>query len=125
MLLKGEQRHTYALGKHILEASEHAEKVIDLVLSGLARIPKGERNPALLGGMIASAEKRDPSLIDRKLDAVDSAPTLIQLLPRLTAQTMIEMRDLERIATSVRAGRILPREVGVLAMGSVLSHLAP
>ena len=74
--------------------------------------------------MIASAEKRDPSMIDRKLDFVALDPELIQLLPWLTGQTTIEMCDLERIATGLRAGRILPQEVRVLARGGVLSHLA-
>ena len=49
MLLRGEQRHSLALGRHIMEGVDDAERVIDLVLSGLQTIPKDERNPALLG----------------------------------------------------------------------------
>ena len=123
MLLKGEQRHSIALGRQIMEGVDDAEKVIDLVLSALQRIPKDERNPALLGGMLASVEKRDPSMIDRKLDAVASDKELIHLLPWLTGLTTIEMHDLERIATALRAGRIVPQEVRVMALEGVLSHL--
>ena len=42
MLLKGEQRHSFALGRHIMEAVDDAEKVIDLMLSSLQKIPKGK-----------------------------------------------------------------------------------
>jgi hypothetical protein len=122
-LLRGEQRHSHALGRHIIESVDSREDAIDAVLACLGRIPSGERNPALLGGMIAGAEKRDSAMIDRKLDAIASNGDMIPLLPWLTMQTHIEQRDLERIVVELRAGRIVPDQARVLAMGSALSHL--
>jgi hypothetical protein len=124
-LLRGEQRHGHALGRHIIESVDDREGVIDAVLACLGRIPSGERNPALLGGMLAGAEKSDPAMIDRKLDAFASDADMIPLLPWLTMQTKIQLRDLERIAAALREGRILPDQARVLAMGSALSHLPP
>jgi len=125
MLLKGEQRHSYALGRHIMEAVGDSEGVVDVVISTLRAIPRDERNPALLAGMLAAAEKRDAAMIDRKLDAVAANSELIRFLPWLTAQTAIEMSDLERIAAGLRSGSLLPADVRVLALGGVLSKLAP
>ena len=124
-LLTGEQRHAYALGRHIMESTDDAKQLIDLVIRALKEIPQGKRNPPLLGGMLASAETRNPAMIDRKLDAVALDPDMIHLLPWLTMQTTIELSDLERITVALRAGKILPVEVRVLAMGGVLSHLRP
>jgi|SRR5271165_2514801 len=125
MLLAGGQRYTHKFGQHILEASPDQEELIDLVVAHLKVIPKEKKNAALLGGLLSSAEKRDPAMVDRKLDAVAGDSDLVELLPWLTAQTSIEIRDLERIAVALRAGSITPDSVRMLSMGSVLSHLAP
>ena len=124
-LLRGEQRHSHALGRHIIKSVDKRENAIDEVLACLGRIASDERNPALLGGMLAGAEKSDSAMIDRKLDAIASDADIMPLLPSLTMQTNIELRDLERIAAAFRAGRILPDQARVLAMGSALSHLPP
>ena len=117
MLLTGEQRYTHILGQHILEASTDQEKLIDLVLVHLKTIPKEKKNAALLGGLLSSAEKLDPDMVDRKLDAVASDSELIGFLPWLTAQTSIETPDLERIARALRVGSVAPENVRILAMG--------
>jgi len=124
-LLRAEQRHSHALGRHIIESVDKREDAIDAVLACLGRIASGERNPALLGGMLAGAEKSDSAMIDRKLDAIASDADMIPLLPWLTMQTKIELRDLEQIAAALRTGLILPDQARVLAMGSALSHLPP
>jgi hypothetical protein len=125
MLLRGEQRHSHALGRHIIERVEDREHVIDAALACLRRIPTSERNPALLGGMLAEAEKSDPAMVDRKLDAVALDADIVTLLPWLTMQSTIELADLERITAALRAGRIVPDQVRALATGSVLCHLPP
>jgi hypothetical protein len=125
MLLTGEQRYTHSFGQHILEASPDQEELIDLVVAHLKAIPKEKKNAALLGGLLSSAEKRDPVMVDRKLDAVASDPELIGFLPWLTAQTSIETHDLERIARTLGVGSVAPENVRILARGSVLSHLSP
>ena len=125
MLLTGEQRYTHCFGQHILEASADREKLIDLALVHLKAIPKERKNVALIGGLLSSAEKLDPDMVDRKLDALASDSELISFLPWLTAQTSIETRDLDRILAGLRVGSIAPGHVRILAMGSVLSHLSP
>jgi hypothetical protein len=124
-LLTGEQRHTHSFGKHILEAAPDPEGLVDLVLQHFTAMPKDKRNPSLLGGLLASAEKRDPAMVDRKLDAAAADSNFIEFLPWLTAQTSIEARDLERIAAALRSGSITPASVRILGTGSVLSHLSP
>lgn len=125
MLLAGGQRYTHSFGQHILEASADQEELIDLVVAHLKAIPKEKKNAALLGGLLSAAEKRDPAMVDRKLDAVAGDSDLVEFLPWLTAQTSIEARDLDRIAAALRVGSVAPDSVRILGMGSVLSHLSP
>jgi hypothetical protein len=124
-LLAGDQRYTHVFGQHVLEASPDQEELIDLVVAHFKAVPNEKKNAALLGGLLNSAEKRDPGMVDRKLDAVAGNSDLVEFLPWLTAQTFIEARDLERIAAVLRVGSVSPAGVRILSMGSVLSHLSP
>jgi hypothetical protein len=119
------QRYTHVFGQHVLEASPDQEELIDLVVAHFKAVPNEKKNAALLGGLLNSAEKRDPGMVDRKLDAVAGDSDLVEFLPWLTAQTFIQARDLERIAAVLRVGSVTPAGVRVLSMGSVLSHLSP
>lgn len=110
MLLAGQQRYTHSFGQHILEICPNQEELIDLVVTHLKAVPQEKKNAALLGGLLSSIEKRDPELVDRKLDAVASDSNLIGFLPWLTAMTSIEARDLERIGAALRVGSVAPDE---------------
>lgn len=125
ILVAGEQRHTHEFGRRILEFAPDAEKFIDLVVNYLEAGPEKTRNPSFLGGLLASVEEHDPGMVDRKLDGIANNASLVQFLPWLTANTRIDDRDIARVVTALRDGRIKPNSVRILSMGSVLSHLSP
>jgi hypothetical protein len=125
MFLSGEQRYTNFFGQDILQAAPDREQLIDLVIAHLKAVPKDSQNPALLAGLLHSADKEAPSMVDRKLELVASDSDLIRFLPWFTMLTNVEARDLQRIVVVLRAGNLDPQTVRTLSWGRVLLNISP
>jgi hypothetical protein len=116
-LLQGEQQQAWAFGARYAEIASHPRELIDRCLESLRKIPRLDRNPQLVRGMISTI--RDRTELGGILDAVANDPELRMLLVPLTTAAVSTVDDFDRVARCVEKGLLPPESLRFFAFGSV------
>lgn len=120
-LLTGSQRNFYPFGHELGKALAESERFIDSALSILEANTSQNMNPSVLGAFLAGLQERRPDLVARALDTVAEREKIQKHLVDLTRFVSISDAELNRITTSLRAGKIANSAVQPLSYGSVLA----
>lgn len=81
--------------------------------------PEGERNPAILDGILQGARTRDPQWVSNKLDQIVEDPLLSSHLVELQTAVPLDAAAIERFRYALKDGRIAPDRFALLMMGGV------
>jgi hypothetical protein len=81
--------------------------------------PEGERNPAILDGILQGARTLDPEWVTNKLDEIVEDPLLSPHLVELQTAVPLDEAAVERFRYALKEGRIAPDRFALLMMGGV------
>ena len=106
--------------------AEIAPKPLDWLASikeVVAEVPESEGNYELLAGFLVGIKKRAPKVLDAVKKEVATSPAHAPALPLICSRLGIEIRDISLIISTMKSGRLSPRDLMPWASGRALADV--
>lgn len=122
VILKGEQRQTYAFGVKLGQLTQDPKKFIDSCLDTLKHIPKEEASPEVIGYFLRGL--LDISLVSKTMERIISHEKLVIYTVRITRCIEINEEHLRRLIPLIKEDKVPIKDFEIFSFGRALDKIS-